>query len=367
MHSKSDNHGSMSGPLHPILTGVLWALIMLLPTPQAVGLPVAGLYQEEISVANQGDQERRRAYREAFARVITKVTGERRWLEHSQIAPVLNNADRYVAEVVYQSASAGGQGGQLEVRFDQALIDDLLHRANIPVWDNNRASVLLWVTVQEADGRRLMLGSSSEHPLLEQARVFADERAVPVLIPLLDLEDRRLVSPDQAWTLNTPALQQVAARYDADSVLAGRILVTPTGELVGFWQLIFRNDVQTFDHISPVDSYMTMPLDTITSRLASHFGLVRSQFERENQISLRVDGINSLQSHVQLIQYLESLSVVQHVQLRALRPDSLELTLQVLGAPQVLTEFITLGRDLEPVNFQPGQAVGTQLHYRWTR
>src|SRR5690606_5634616 len=165
----------------------------------------------KISVSNQGDQERRRAYREAFARVITKVTGEKRWLEHGQIAPVLNSADRYVAEVVYQSAAGGGQGGELEVRFDQALIDDLLNRANIPVWDNNRASILLWITVQDESGRRVMLGSGSEHPLLDQAREFSALRAVPILIPLLDLEDRRLVNPTQSWALDANALQQVAA------------------------------------------------------------------------------------------------------------------------------------------------------------
>ena len=350
--------------LYSVLCLVLTAV---LPLSVIHALPVDGLYQEEISVTNQGDQERRRAYREAFSRVITKVTGEKRWLQHSQIAPVINNADRYVAEVVYHSASAGGQGGRLEIRFDPALIDDLLNRADIPIWDNNRASVLLWVTVQDVDGRRIMLGSSTEHPLLDQARAFADERAVPILIPLLDLEDRRMVTANQAWTLDADALQQVAARYGADSVLAGRVLVTPAGELIGFWQVIFRADVQTFDHIGAQEAYMELPLDAITSRLASHFGLVRSEFEREDQVTVRVDGIRNLQSHVDLIRYLEGLSVVQQVQLNALRPDSLELTLRVLGSAQTLTEFITLGRDLEPMNFQPGQPISGLLHYRWTR
>jgi len=343
------------------------ALAALLLLPSVHALPVDGLYQEKISVSNQGDQERRRAYREAFARVITKVTGEKRWLEHGQIAPVLNSADRYVAEVVYQSAAGGGQGGELEVRFDQALIDDLLNRANIPVWDNNRASILLWITVQDESGRRVMLGSGSEHPLLDQAREFSALRAVPILIPLLDLEDRRLVNPTQSWALDANALQQVAARYDADSVLAGRVLVTPAGELIGFWQLMFRSDVQSFDHIAQIDGYMDLPLDALTSRLASHFGLVRSEFEREDQVTMRVDGIRSLQNHMDLIRYLEGLSVVQQVRVNALRPDSLELTLQILGSAQTLTEFITLGRDLVPVNFQPGQPVSGLLHYRWTR
>lgn len=345
------------------------ALILMMIYPSSgYAIPVQGLYQEEIAVVNQGDQERRRAYTEAFRRVITKVTGERRWLQHPQVAAAVGGADRYVAEVSYRSSGlAGQQNGMLDVRFDQSLIDNLLNQANIPVWDNNRASVLLWLTVQDTDGRRVMLGSSSEHPLLDQVRQFADERAVPVLIPILDLQDRQLVTQDQAWTLDADALRRAAERYDADSVLAGRVLVTPAGELVGFWQLIFRNDVQTFDHIAAIDTYMDLPLDRASARLASHFGLVLSAFEREDQVSIRVDGINNLQSHTQLISYLESLSIVQQVQVSALRPQGLDLNLRLLGTRQILTEFISLGRDLQPVDFQPGQSVGDQLHYRWTR
>lgn len=342
------------------------------PLP-AFALPVQGLYLEQITVANQGEQERRRAYTEAFSRVITKVTGERRWLQHPQVAAAINGAERYVAEVSYRSSGLSGQqSGQLEVRFDQSLVDNLLNQANIPVWDSNRASVLVWVTVQGTDGRRTMLGSSAEHELLEQVRRFADERAVPVLIPILDLEDRRLVNPAQAWALDTAALRAAADRYDADSVLAGRVLTTPSGELVGFWQLIFREEADMFDHIAALDSYMDMPLDRASARLASHFGLVASEFEREDSVSIRVEGINSLQDHAQLVSYLESLSVVQQVQVSSLSAQGVELTLSLLGTREILAEFISLGRDLRAVDFQPdqppsSQPPSSQLHYRWTR
>jgi len=352
-----------------LLPACIFLILVLMPVAFVQALPVQGLYQEEIAVANQSDQERRRAYRDALASVVTKVTGERRWLEHPQIVSAINSADRYVAEVSFRSvAGAQGQTGQLEVRFDQTLIDNLLDNANIPVWDVNRASVLLWITVQDENGRRTMLGSSAEHELLDQVRVFSDQRAVPVLIPLLDIEDRLMVNVDRAWALDTEALRQAANRYAADSVLAGRILITPAGDLVGFWQLMFRDDVQVFDHIdNQLASYMEVPLDRAAVTLARYFGLVASEFEREDQVLLRVDGINDLQSHTRLLQYLESLSVVRQIKLSALRSDSLELSLQLVGTRQILTDFISLGRDLEPVNFVPGQQVGELLHYRWTR
>lgn len=359
-------HHPLNGFLAPGLAACLMCMVLLLMAPMSVtALPVDGLYGQVVAVDNQSESERQRAYRDAFARVIVKVTGERRWLEHPQIRSALNLAGQYVAEVSYRSAAAGGN---LDVRFDQSLIDDLLYRAEVPVWDRNRASVLLWVTVQMPDGSRQMLGSSSDHVLLEQAREFATERGVPVLIPLLDLTDRRLVNDTRGWNLDADALRSAGERYGADSVLAGRLLITPDEEVVGLWQFLFRDQIHVFDHVDvSADTYMDVPLDEVTTRLAEHFGLVLSEFEREDEVTLRIEGINDLASHMVLLRYLETLSVVRSVNVAALRADTVDLRVQLAGTRQHLTEFISLGRDLQPVNFELGAADADLLHYRWTR
>ena len=295
-------------------------LVLLLIAPFTQALPVTGLYEQTISVSNQSESERQRAYRQAFQQVLVKVTGETRWLEHPAITDALRMSASYVSEVSYRS---GPEGGALSVQFDQALLDDLLNRENIPVWDNNRASILLWLTLQTADGRRVALGSGSEHELIVQSEAFAERRAVPVLLPLLDLTDRRLVTRDQGWSLDSAALQTAAQRYGADSVLAGRILETPDGQWVGLWRMLFRDRNETFDHLDAVDSdYMAVPLDRLTSMLANYFGLVLSEFEQRDSIRVEISGINDMQSHRQVVDYLSSLSMVEQVSLTALRPDS---------------------------------------------
>ncbi|MEX0739759.1 MAG: DUF2066 domain-containing protein [Pseudohongiella sp.] len=346
------------------------AQILLLPVLAMVSgspvlaLPVDGLYRQEIVVENQSQAERERAYRAAFAQVIVKVTGERRWLEHPQVREATQRASTYVAEVSYRSVMLEPR---LDVRFDQDLVDDLLNRADIPVWDRNRASVLLWVTVQTPDGRRAMLGSSTEHVLLSQAREFAGARGVPILIPLLDLTDRRMVTVDQGWQLDTDALRQAGERYGADSVLAGRLLITPDNEVVGLWQFVFRDQVHVFDHVdNSAETYMDFPLDAVTTRLAEHFGLVLSEFEQEDEVILRIEGITDLASHTDLMNYLGSLSVIRDVNVSALRADTIELRVNLAGTRQHLTEFISLGRDLQPVNFELGAVTADLLHYRWT-
>lgn len=342
---------------------LVWLWLFMMPVAQA--LPVTGLYEETIQVNNQSESERQRAYRQAFEQVLVKVTGETRWLEHPAITAALRMSASYVSEVSYRSSQ---EGGALSVQFDQALVDDLLSRENIPLWDNNRASVLLWLTVQTADGRRIVLGSGSEHELVLQAEAFAERRAVPVLLPLMDLTDRRLVTQEQGWSLNAESLQAAAQRYGADSVLAGRILETPDRQWVGLWRVLFRDRNETFDHLDSIDSdYMTMPLDRMTSMLANYFGLVPSEFEQRDSVRVQISGITTMQSHRQVVSYLSSLSVVEQVSLTALRSDTIELQLELAGTRQMLSEFISLGRDLVPDNFAPGEPLPQVLNFRWTR
>lgn len=344
---------------------LLAACFSALLSPVAYGLPVDGLYNQVIPVADQSDGERRRAYREAFSRVIVKVSGERRWLDHPAVRGALSVADNYVAEVGYRST---GAQTAINVSFDPELIDDLLVRAEIPVWGRNRPSVLVWLTIQNADGRRVMLGSSSEHELQDQARAFAEERAVPVLFPILDLVDRRLVSLDQSWTMDADALRAAADRYGADSVLAARLLEIPGGELVGLWQFIFRDRVDVFDHVASMgESYVDFPLDRATSVLAQHFSLLPRDLEQEDEVLLRVDGIEDLDNHMILISYLESLSLVREVRLAGLRADGLDLHVKMVGDRHRLAEIISLDRDLRPEGFELGRPVSDTLHYRWTR
>lgn len=366
-------HGDVSRPrqravcsrLPTVWLGFLLACVALLAAGPLRALPVDGLYNQVIAVSDQSDGERRRAYREAFAQVIVKVSGERRWLEHPAVRGALAAADNYVAEVGYRST---GLETAIDVRFDQQLVDDLLVRAEIPVWSRNRASILLWLTVQNADGRRVMLGSSSEHELQDQAREFAAERGVPVLFPLLDLVDRRMVSLDQSWAMDVTALQSVAERYGADSILAARLLEMPNGELVGLWQFIFRDQIQTFDHVSGADErYVDMPLDRATSALASHFALLPRDLAREDEVLLQVDGIDDLANHMALIRYLESLAVVRDVRVAALRSEGLDLHVRMVGDRYRLAEIISLDRDLRPEGFTLGGTIGDTLHYRWTR
>ncbi|MFP6811251.1 MAG: DUF2066 domain-containing protein [Pseudohongiellaceae bacterium] len=372
----------------------------MLTTQSSSSLQVPGLYEHRVVVANESDAERNRAFREALEAVLLKVTGDRRWLSAPVIQQAISNAQSYVEAISYSSEATEvstdavdpEQGEQMigdqqendvaslndsqtreiretryiNVNFAQSLLDDLLAGADIPVWDSNRPSVLVWMALQNNEGERSMATADSNPEIISFMQKFAAERGLPIIFPVLDFEDRRALTEDAVWALDEDVIRRASERYGADSVLSGRLHFTISGELVGLWQFIFQGQAEVFDGFDEeLETYLDEPLDRITNQLASHFALIP---EATNQqiVRIQVEGIRDLSAYSALLNYISSLGLVESVITTAFEGQLLELQLGLLGNTQQLFELIALDRDLLPVT--NSQLLNeSALTYRWTR
>ena len=381
---------------------ILWLAIACLVTPVSYGLQVTDLYVHQVAVSNESDSERSRAFGEALSAVIIKVTGERRWLLHPTIERALDNAQDYVEAISYiseaielvQEASAAPQqnrdsrntqdnaGGALvntpnllqevseqryiNVNFAAELIDQLLTDADIPVWDSNRPSVLVWMALQTESGERRLLTADNQPEIIRYMQDFALERGLPIIFPVLDFEDRQSLNEDQLWNLEESAIELASIRYGADSILSGRLHFFAGGELVGLWKFIFQDEVDVFDGFDQdLQGYLYAPLDRVTNKLSSYFAIVPEEFT-EQFVRLRIEGINNLTAYSALLSYVSNLGLVQSVAAAELDGERLELELGLVGDVVQLYELIALDRDLLPIESSFARS-DSLLHYRWTR
>lgn len=363
-------------------------------------LQVSGLYTQQVAVSNESDAERNRAFTEALSAVILKVTGERRWLQHPTIEQALRNAQSYIEAISYSSetivleaepvvadsdmpatsAITDPDSTQLappilqqtmeqryiNITFASSLINELLAGANIPVWDSNRPSVLVWMALQDETGDRSLLTADAQPQIIELIQNFAEQRGLPIIFPLLDFEDRRNLSEDQVWSLDQQAIAAASLRYGADSVLSGRLLFTAGGELVGRWQFTFQDQAELFDGFNEeLQAYLYDPLDRVTNQLASYFAIV-PETSNQQTVRLRVEGIKNLTAYSALLSYVSNLGLVETVATAELDGERLELELALVGDADQLFELIALDRDLLPIE---SSLLSNQsfLHYRWTR
>jgi hypothetical protein len=361
--------------------------LLLISWQPSAALQVSGLYSQQIPVTNDGEAERNRAFSEAFAAVVVKVSGDPRWLENPAIERAIAQAQNYVEATSYISesiqlpledntASADTDEEQfytaeqriISINFAAALIDELLADAGIPVWDGNRPSVLVWMVLQNSAGDREFLTADSNPEIVQVMQDFAAARGLPIIFPVLDFEDRKTLSENVAWNLDEAVISSASERYGADSILAGRLHFTASSELVGLWQFQFQDQADVFDGFdSELQSYLYDPLNRITTQLASYFAILPESIDGET-IRLRIDGIKTLSAYSSLLNYVENLGLVAIVTTAEVDGERIELQLSLVGDARQLYEQIALDRDLLPINNTlDDSSLATLLHYRWTR
>ncbi len=195
---------------------------------------------------------------------------------------------------------------------------------------------------------------------------FADDRGIPILFPVLDFEDRRNLTADMIWGLDQQAIARASARYAADSILAGRLYISASGDLAGLWQFQFQDQVEVFDSLdTDLADYIYGPLNRITEQLAQHFAVVRSP-SGEETTRLRIEGVTSLAAYAELVGYLQGLVLVDGVTVAALDGGVLELNLTLQGSQGQLAELLSLDRNLVPLD-QSGNERLQMLTYNWAR
>ena len=350
-----------------------------IPVGGLYGLQVEGLYSSKVLVDNESDSERNRAFQEAFKAVIIKLTGSDRWLNEPPIERAISEAQSYVEAIQYQSHNGdqiiedGVNGSQdkygegfIEVTFASSLIQELLSNAKVPIWGSNRPSVLIWMVLQDSSGNRSMLTPESNPEISDFIRNFAEFRAIPIIFPVLDFEDRNNLSEEDVWVLDSQKIVKASSRYGADSILSGRLHFTNGGELIGLWKFIFQNEIDVFDGVEEnLSNYLKVPLNRVANSLSSYFAVVADSTPQET-VSLKVEGIRNLKAYTSLMNYVSGLGTVHSVKTSILDRGTLQLELELLGNTAQLSELIGLDRDLVPVRAFRSEN-DEVLHYRWTR
>ena len=97
-------------PLRRWLRAALWAgLLISLAMTMAEAAETVALYEAEVPVAGQDPQARSQAQRAALGEVLVRVSGNRGAASHPALAPMLEEAARYVQQYRYLEVLLPGE------------------------------------------------------------------------------------------------------------------------------------------------------------------------------------------------------------------------------------------------------------------
>ena len=310
----------------------------------AAAVEVTSLYTAEVPFDRSAPNARENAYRAALGEILVRVTGTTAAAESEELAANFPNPAQFVTQ--FRPAP----DDKLVVSMDGPEIERVLRRAGATVWGSERPLTVVWLAVDWGLGEReIVAADDTDGPpgaarsidrnrlLRERVQEVATRRGIPIVFPLMDTEDLQNIGFSDIWGGFDDQLLEASARYEAPSVLVGRIRADTAQPPRWTWYL--------------GDSRFAWPgapeqaIDELANALAGRFAFQGNQsLER---IELTITGIDSVKAYGRLQRYLENLRVVERLAVRSAASGRITYDIDVQGGIERLENALDLSVMLE--------------------
>ena len=300
----------------------------------------------------------------ALGQLLPRVTGRLDAALEPALADLLQNAEDYVEQIGALDRET------LLVTFDARAIEEALIARDQPIWGPERPLTLLWLAIDTGQGERGILAAGEamtdispeflelQANFRDQLSSVAEERGLPLSLPLMDLQDMSALSYIDIVGGFTDQLSKASIRYGADAVLTGLARVTRSGVNVQ-WTLL-----KDGGRFALGGTLMRDGLNRLADLYAAEF----STFGGVRTTLITVLGIETLEDYGRVMRYLESLSLLEAVGAEEFVDGALSIRVYARGGTTVLERVLALGNILTPAVVPLDQvANNTQLAFTLTR
>ena len=312
---------------------VLVIVLAVTGMPLARAVEVPTLYTAEVAYDRAARNGRERAYDLALNEVLLRVAGSSLGGDAATINQLFPDSSAYVVQFRQGSANT------MWVSFDGAAIERTLREAGHAVWGAERPLTVVWLAVDWGQGRREIVAaddpdneqrdarSINRHALLrERVLKVAERRGLPLVFPLMDTTDIQNVTFSDIWGGFDEAVIGASRRYDADSILIGRIRAA--GGSRENWSYYFSGDARRWSG-SP-EQIVNQLADLLAAQLT-----VGGDAPLDSVV-MRVAGIVSVDAYGNLSRILDNVSVIEEYRITEVSGDRVTVQVNVRGGAERL-------------------------------
>ena len=307
---------------------------------------VKDLYLVKLPVAEQGKTALRKVSLEGFKEVLVRKSGSSAILQSEEVRRAYRKVTSYLQRFEYARQEDPEELSYIiSLYFEPRLIDGLIQESKMPLWGSNRPLTIVWLAVEEGFERKIVVENSLDNSSFELLQANGLRRGLPIILPLMDLEDELVVSISDIWGRFPTAIETASERYAADVALYGRI--NQLGDLwVGKFSYLNQGNENAFDLESESkEALLGELMDRLADELCNKYCVVE-EVGLKNELLVDVSDINNFQEFKQAEDYLSSLSSVSKVELVSIEKFNVLFKLTLLGQVDSTIEGIALSQKM---------------------
>ncbi len=365
---------------------------------------VEALFEISVPVDDQSNSKRLQATKEALKTIVVRVSGRSSAATNSIFRISARKSSTYIQRYLYRKKDITNDDGStsqqlmLDLFFDESSIRNLLKETGLPRWGSNRPEVLIWLAMGNQQ-QRFLLGTENQElieaistdnfqigvhnelepvpkavpnkdvksqfnevikleaevkPTINLQQIISEQakqRGLPIILPLMDLEDSINITVTDVWGRFVQPIRLASNRYNHDAIVAAQILKTEEGWFSN-WLMLHKDRTISWElQAESLESSLKIGVDTIADQLANQYGVFEDSL-LHNELLISVRNISSLKEYAALMDYLQSLTSIHAVNIAKVQPNQLHLRITLIGERESMLQEISLNNQLSVETMQ---------------
>lgn len=346
----------------PIRTGWRrWVVLLSLACcGLAAAVEVPTLYTAEVPFDREAEDPRSDAYQAALVEILLRVSGPGLADNELAVAELFPNPASYVTQF------RPGADDTLWVSFDGQAIERVLRNSGQTFWGADRPLTLVWLAVDWGQGTREIIAADDPDRTQHQSRSIdrnrmirerlleiAQRRGLPIAFPLLDTTDLQSVTFTDIWGGFDEAVIDASERYDASSILIGRI--RPGTSQRDRWSYYFSG-MET-----PLGGSPEAVLGQVADLLAAEFAIAGDA--PVETVTLNVSGVVSVEAYADVQAVLNDIGLIEGFVINEVSGDRVTYRVDVRGGADRLGRALRFSGLVEQEAEDPMQSGTLEFYY----
>ena len=280
--------------------------------------------------------------------VMLKVVGNKALLETAPLAPVLSEAEQFMQQYEYRRTNIIGADLtqpdelSLSLRFNPAAVNRAVNELQLPIWGSNRPDILIWAVVDN-QGETSILGlENASMGIFRPLNQAADQRGLPILMPLMDLQDQAALSVADIRDGNEAAIEAASERYGADIVMTS-VMQLNDDQLQVQWRASGAGINTSWQSQGTMQDAFVEGIGHLADKLALQYGQLVDDGAEVQRLTMQIMDVINYADFSRLMAYLEKLELISDIRVINLGEQQLDLDIAFRGSLDVLQSTFAVG------------------------